>query len=115
MSILKVAILQGNRISFWGQCFAFLGESLYEELLRLVKSYIIDIWELCKSKLYGSRVALVRYSIEVDQRGTPRPHARARVSLVSWKGGSHALLFMVPLGLPSARPMDHGPSATVTI
>ena len=26
----------------------------YEELLRLVKSYIIDIWELCKSKLYGS-------------------------------------------------------------
>ena len=28
--------------------------SRYEELLRLVKSYIIDIWELRKSKLYGS-------------------------------------------------------------
>ena len=33
------------------------------------------------------------------------PHVRARVSLVSWEGRSHALLFMVPLGLPSARPM----------
>ena len=31
--------------------------------------------------------------------------ARARVSLVSWEGVSHALLFMVPLGPPSARPM----------
>ena len=47
-------------------------------------------------------LALVR-SIEADQGGTP--HARARVSLVSWEGRSHALLFMVPLGLPSARPM----------
>ena len=49
-------------------------------------------------------LALVRCSIEADQGGTP--HARARVSLVSWEGRSHALLFMVPLGLPSARPMD---------
>ena len=48
-------------------------------------------------------LALVRGSIEADQGGTP--HARARVSLVSWEGRSHALLFMVPLGLPSARPM----------
>ena len=54
--------------------------SRYKELLRLVKSYIIDIWELRKTL-----------------------HARARVSLVSWEGRSHALLFMVPLGLPSAR------------
>ena len=38
-----------------------------------------------------------------NQGGTP--HARARVSLVSWEERSHALLFMVPLGLPSARPM----------
>ena len=44
-----------------------------------------------------------RCSIEADRGGTP--HARARVSLVSWEGRSHALLFMVPLGLPSARPM----------
>ena len=28
--------------------------SHYEGLLHIVKSYIIDIWELCKSKLYGS-------------------------------------------------------------
>ena len=28
--------------------------SRYEELLHLIKSYIIDIWELRKSKLYGS-------------------------------------------------------------
>ena len=48
-------------------------------------------------------LALVRCSIEADQGGTP--HARARLSLVSWEGRSHALLFMVPLGLPSARPM----------
>ena len=48
-------------------------------------------------------LALVRCSIEADQGGTP--HARARVSLVSWEGRSHALLFMVPLSLPSARPM----------
>ena len=48
-------------------------------------------------------LALVRCSIEADQGGTP--HVRARVSLVSWEGRSHALLFMVPLGLPSARPM----------
>ena len=48
-------------------------------------------------------LVVVRCSIEADQGGTP--HARARVSLVSWEGRSHALLFMVPLGLPSARPM----------
>ena len=45
-------------------------------------------------------LALVRCSIEADQGGTP--HARARVS---WKERSHALLFMVLLGLPSVRPM----------
>ena len=48
-------------------------------------------------------LAPVRCSFEADQGGTP--HARARVSLVSWEGRSHALLFMVPLGLPGARPM----------
>ena len=31
--------------------------------------------------------------------------ARARVSLVSLEGGSHARLFMVPLGLPGVRSM----------
>ena len=37
----------------WGSC--------YEELLRLVKSYIIDIWELRKSKLYGSGTGPLQY------------------------------------------------------
>ena len=48
-------------------------------------------------------LALVRCSIKADQGGTP--HTRARVSLISWEGRSHALLFMVLLGLPSARPI----------
>ena len=48
-------------------------------------------------------LALVRCSIEADQGGTP--YARIRVSLVSWEGRSHVVLFMVPLGPPSERPM----------
>ena len=48
-------------------------------------------------------LALVRRSIEVDQRGTVS--ARARVSLVSWEGGSHVVFFMVSLGPPGARSM----------
>ena len=80
-------------------CF-ILGTELwgnhYEELLRIVKSYIIDIWEVCKSKLYDSGIGLLRGSIEADQGGTVS--ARARVSLVSWEGGSHAMLFVVLLG-----------------
>ena len=30
---------------------------------------------------------------------------RARVSLVSWEEGSHAVLFTVPLGPPCVRPI----------
>ena len=48
-------------------------------------------------------LALVRCSIEANQGGTL--YTIARVSLVSWEGVSHAVLFMVPLGPPSARPM----------
>ena len=29
----------------------------------------------------------------------------ARIRLISWKGGSHAMLFMVQLGPSGARPM----------
>ena len=46
-------------------------------------------------------LALVRCSIEADQGGSL--HARAGLSLVSWEGGSHAALFMVPFDLPGAR------------
>ena len=49
-------------------------------------------------------LGLICCSIEVDQGGTL--YARARVSLVRWEGGSHVVLFMVPLGPPGARPMD---------
>ena len=38
-----------------------LWESRYEEFLRLVKSFIIDIWELHKPKLYGSGTGLLQY------------------------------------------------------
>ena len=51
-------------------------------------------------------LVVVRCSIEANQGGTV--YARARVSLVSlvsWEGRSHALLFMVLLGLSSERTM----------
>ena len=79
--------------------------SRYEELLRLVKSYIIDIIIMGIAQIKA--VWLWHWSAAVSKptREGRTPHARARVSLVSWEGRSHALLFMVPLGLPSARPM----------
>ena len=55
-------------------------------------------------------LALVRCSIEADQGGTP--HARARVSLVSWEGGKSCIVY------GSARSSEceaHGPSATAII
>ena len=36
-------------------------KSHYEDLLQIVKSYIIDIWEVCKSKLYYSGTGLLQY------------------------------------------------------
>ena len=47
----KSHFIQGTEL--WG--------SRYEELLHLVKSYIIDIWELRKSKLYGSGTGPLQY------------------------------------------------------
>ena len=84
------------RTELWG--------SPYEELLCLIKSYIIDIpvYENCANQSCMAPV-LVRHSIEADQGGTL--YARTRVSLVSWEGGSHVMLFMVLLGPPGARPM----------
>ena len=40
---------------------AELWGSRYEEFLRLVKSFIIDIWELHKPKLYGSGTGLLQH------------------------------------------------------
>ena len=48
-------------------------------------------------------LVLVRCSIETDQQGAVS--ARARVSLVSWEWGSHAVLFMVPLSHSGAGSM----------
>ena len=45
--------------------------SRYEELLRLVKSYIIDIWELHKSKLYGSGTGPLQYRSRPRSRVEP--------------------------------------------
>ena len=57
--------------------------------------------ELRKSKLYSSG------SGPLQHRSRPGRDSVCQdmVSLVSWEGRSHALLFVVPLGLPSARPM----------
>ena len=44
-------------------------------------------------------LALACCNIEADQGGPQYTRAR-----VSWEGGSHAVLFMVPLGPPGVRP-----------
>ena len=73
-------------------------------LLCIVISYVTDIYGKLKcANQSRTALVLVRWSIEADQGGTL--YARARVSLVSWEGRSHAVLFMVPLGPPGARPM----------
>ena len=41
--------------------------------------------------------------IEANQGGTV--YTRARVSLVNWEVGSHAVFFMVPIGPPGIRQM----------
>ena len=64
----------------------------------IVKSYIIDMWELRKLKLYGSGTGPLQH------RGRPGRDTACR-GRGKWEGGSHAVLFMVPLGPPSARPM----------
>ena len=74
--------------------------------LNLLSSYI---YGKCANQNCMTLV-LVCCSIEADHEGTL--YARARVSLVCWEGGSYVVLFMVPLGLSSARSEAHGPSAT---
>ena len=75
--------------------------SRYEELLRLVKSYIINIWELRKSKLYGSGTGPLQY------RSRPGwdTACQGKGKFGKLGGEKSYALFMVPLGLPSARPM----------
>ena len=77
----------------WGSC--------YEELLRLVKSYIIDMWELCKSKLYGSGTGPLQHRSRPGRDTV----CQGKSKFGKLGGGSHVVLFMVPLGPPGARPM----------
>ena len=88
-----------------GKSHFMLGTELwgsgYEELLSLVKSYIIDIWELHKSKLYGSGTGPLQYRSRPGRDTT----CQGKGKFGELGGGSHALLFMVPLGLSSARPV----------
>ena len=83
--------------------------SRYEELLRLVKSYIIDIWELRKSKLYGSGTGPLQH------RSRPgRDTACQGKGKFGKLGGAKSCIFVYG----SARSSEceaHGPSATATI
>ena len=54
--------------------------SIYAELLYIVISYIIDIWEVHKSKFFGFGIGQVQY----QSRPGGIVSARARASLVSW-------------------------------
>ena len=86
-----------------------LWRSHYEELLRLVKSYIINIWELCKSKLYGSG------SGPLQHRSQP-----GRDSVCQGKGkfcklGGEKSCIVVYGSARSSECKAHRPSATATI
>ena len=83
--------------------------SRYEELLHLVKSYIIDIWELRKSKLCGSGTGLLQH------RSRPR-----RDTVCQGKGkfgmlGGEKSCIVVYGSARSSECEAHGPSATATI
>ena len=83
--------------------------SRYEELLHLVKSYIIDIWELHKSKLYSSGSGPLQHQ--------SRP---GRDSVCQGKGkfgklGGEKSCIVVSGSARSSECEAHGSSATVTI
>ena len=83
--------------------------SRYEELLRLVKSYIIDIWELRKSKLYGSGTGLLQH-----RSRTGRYTACQGKGKFGKLGGERSCIVVYG----SARSSEceaHGPSAMATI
>ena len=83
--------------------------SRYEELLRLVKSYIIDIWELRKSKLYGSGTGPLQY------RSRPGRDIACQDKGKFGKLGGEKSCIVVYGSAPSSECEAHGPSATATI
>ena len=85
--------------------------SRYEELLRLVKSYIIDrdIWELRKSKLYGSGTGPLQY------RSRPGRDTTCQGKGKFGKLGGEKSCIVVYGSARSSECEAHGPSATATI
>ena len=83
--------------------------SRYEELLRLVKSYIIDIWELRKSKLYGSGTGPLQY------RSRPGRDTTCQGKGKFGKLGGEKSCIVVYGSARSSGCEAHCPSATATI
>ena len=83
--------------------------SRYEELLRLVKSYIIDIWELRKTKLYGSGTGPLQY------RSRPGRDTTCQGKGKFGKLGGEKSCIVVYGSARSSECEAHGPSATATI
>ena len=83
--------------------------SRYEELLRLVKSYIIDIWELRKSKLYGSGTGPLQH------RSRPGRDTTCQGKGKFGKLGGEKSCIVVYGSARSSECEAHGPSATATI
>ena len=78
-------------------CFILVAElwgSRCEELLHIVKSYIIDIWEVRKSKLHGSGTGLLQYRSRLGRYGG----CQGKGKFGKLGGGSHAVLLVIPLG-----------------
>ena len=83
--------------------------SRYEDLLRLVKSYIIDIWELRKSNLYGSGTGPLQY------RSRPGRDTTCQGKGKFGKLGGEKSCIVVYGSARSSECEAHGPSATDTI
>ena len=82
--------------------------SRYEELLHLVKSYIIDIWELRKSKLYGSGTGPLQY------RSRPVRDTACQGKGKFGKLGGEKSCIVVYGSARSSECEAHGPSTTAT-
>ena len=96
-----------------GKSHFILGTQLlgsgYEELVRLVKSYIIDIWELRKSKLYGSGTGPLQHQSRPGRDTVC--HGKGRFG----KLGGEKSCIVVYGSVRSSECEAHGPSATATI
>ena len=96
-----------------GKSYFILGTELwgsrYEELLRLVKSYIIDIWELSKSKLYGSGTGPLQH------RSRPGRDTACQGKGKFGKLGGAKSCIIVYGSSQSSECEVHGSSATATI